>query len=151
MGKNAVAQVALGRTPEDEFQDNLRHVSAKLNKNTALFFTNRERDEVEGYFKALKIPDFAKGGDQASETVILQEGYIFDKPTSMLDQLRQLGAVVEIENGHVVLKNTFVAAKKGVHLTPEQAKMLTHLDKKLGMFELTVNAYWGAGEFEDLS
>jgi ribosomal protein L10 len=27
MGKNTVAQIALGRTPEDEFKDNLRHVS----------------------------------------------------------------------------------------------------------------------------
>lgn len=28
LGKNTVAQVALGRTPETEFKDNLRHVSA---------------------------------------------------------------------------------------------------------------------------
>lgn len=27
MGKNSVTQIALGRTPEDEYKDNLRHVS----------------------------------------------------------------------------------------------------------------------------
>jgi hypothetical protein len=27
MGKNKIAQVALGRSPEEEFKDNLRHVS----------------------------------------------------------------------------------------------------------------------------
>ena len=27
MGKNKIAQIALGRSPEDEFKDNLRHVS----------------------------------------------------------------------------------------------------------------------------
>lgn len=26
MGKNTVAQIALGKTPEDEYKDNLRHV-----------------------------------------------------------------------------------------------------------------------------
>jgi mRNA turnover protein 4 len=46
MGKNTIAQVALGRTPEDEFQDNLRHISAKLTNNAALFFTSRPRKEV---------------------------------------------------------------------------------------------------------
>ena len=28
MGKNKVAQIALGRSPEDEFKDNLRHLSS---------------------------------------------------------------------------------------------------------------------------
>lgn len=28
MGKNSVAQIALGRTPEEEYKDNLRHVSS---------------------------------------------------------------------------------------------------------------------------
>ena len=34
MGKNKIAQVALGRTPEDEFKDNLRHLSTVSTKNT---------------------------------------------------------------------------------------------------------------------
>lgn len=27
MGKNSIAQIALGRTPEEEYKDNLRHIS----------------------------------------------------------------------------------------------------------------------------
>ena len=27
MGKNSIAQIALGRNPEEEYKDNLRHVS----------------------------------------------------------------------------------------------------------------------------
>ena len=30
MGKNTVAQIALGRSPEDEFKDNLRNISKVL-------------------------------------------------------------------------------------------------------------------------
>jgi hypothetical protein len=61
-----------------------------------------------------------------------------------------LGAVVEIEDGKIVLKNHFTAAKKGVALTPEQAKMLTHLEKKLGTFKLTLSAFWSDGAYEEL-
>lgn len=28
MGKNKIAQIALGRSPEDEFKDNLHHLSS---------------------------------------------------------------------------------------------------------------------------
>lgn len=28
LGKNSIAQIALGRTPEEEYKDNLRHISA---------------------------------------------------------------------------------------------------------------------------
>ena len=27
MGKNSIAQIALGRNPEEEYKDNLRHIS----------------------------------------------------------------------------------------------------------------------------
>lgn len=47
LGKNSVAQVALGRTPEEEVRDNLRHVSAKLEGDAGLLFTSRDRADVE--------------------------------------------------------------------------------------------------------
>jgi len=31
MGKNSIAQMALGRTPEEEYRDNLRHISKVSN------------------------------------------------------------------------------------------------------------------------
>ena len=46
LGKNSVAQVALGRTPEEEVRDNLRHVSQRLEGDTGLLFTNRPKKEV---------------------------------------------------------------------------------------------------------
>ena len=66
MGKNKVIQLALGRTPEEEYKDNLRHLSKVTNNSTqmesmglicihfktitgnvGLLFTNKESDEVE--------------------------------------------------------------------------------------------------------
>jgi mRNA turnover protein 4 len=46
MGKNTVSQVALGRSTADEFKDNLRLVSKKLQGDVGLFFTSRDKAEV---------------------------------------------------------------------------------------------------------
>lgn len=37
MGKNSVTQIAFGQTVEDEYKDNLRHVS-KVNDGALLYF-----------------------------------------------------------------------------------------------------------------
>jgi mRNA turnover protein 4 len=46
LGKNSVAQVALGRSPEEEVRDNLRNVSSKLDGDSGLLFTNRSKKEI---------------------------------------------------------------------------------------------------------
>ena len=46
MGKNSLSKLALGRSPEDEFKDNLRHVSNLLNGEVAILFTNTKPEDV---------------------------------------------------------------------------------------------------------
>merc|ERR1711865_749191 len=60
LGKNKLLQIALGRTPEDEYADNLRHVSNKISKSVGLLMTSKAREEVEEYFSDLVEPDFAR-------------------------------------------------------------------------------------------
>lgn len=67
----------------------------------------------------------------------------------MLDQLRKLGLVVEVENAKVMLRNKFIAAQAGIPLTPEQAKVLVHFDKKLITFSLQLICHWSNGEYEE--
>jgi mRNA turnover protein 4 len=148
-GKNTLAQVALGRNVEEEYKDNLHNMSKRLTGNSALLFTNRGKKETLKYFKNFKRPDFAKAGEKASEDVILMPGML-EFPVSMLDQLRKLGMVVEVNQGKVELKVKWVAAKKGELLNAEQAKALVHLDKKLGLFQLTLDAFWHDGQFTEL-
>nr|KAF6382918.1 MRT4-like protein, ribosome maturation factor [Pipistrellus kuhlii] len=45
-GKNKVMMVALGRSPADEYKDNLHQVSKKLRGEVGLLFTNRTKEEV---------------------------------------------------------------------------------------------------------
>lgn len=46
MGKHSLSQLAFGRKPEDEFKDNLRHVSEILSGEVGILFTNREVQET---------------------------------------------------------------------------------------------------------
>jgi mRNA turnover protein 4 len=102
------------------------------------------------YFKDFRFPDYAKAGSIADRDVVLSPGPLAF-PTPMLDQLRQLGLVVEIDNGQVMLRNRFVAASEGEPLTPEQAKLLVHLDIKMAEFSIQMLCHWNGGNFEELS
>lgn len=68
----------------------------------------------------------------------------------MLDQLRKLGLTVELDNGTVSLKSMFIAASKGEPLTPEQAKLLVHMNIPLITFKINVVGSWCGGEFKEL-
>jgi mRNA turnover protein 4 len=57
-------------------RDNLRHVSAKIEGEAGIFFTNRAKKEVVKYFKNFSRTDFAKSGAIAPETVVIQPGHI---------------------------------------------------------------------------
>jgi mRNA turnover protein 4 len=150
LGKNTVAQVALGRSAEDEFKDNLRHISKRLQGDVGLLMTNRPKAEVLKYFNSFESPEYAKAGAVPMETVTLKAGEILPFQVSMLDQLRGLGLVVEVDDGKVVLRNNFVAAKKNVEITPEQAKLLVHLQKPLIKFKIYLECHWSDGSFEEL-
>ena len=45
-GKNKVMSLALGRTTEDEYKDNLHKLSKHLRGQTGLLFTNKSKEEV---------------------------------------------------------------------------------------------------------
>ena len=68
----------------------------------------------------------------------------------MLDQLRKLGLVVEIDDTVIHLREPFTAATAGIPLTPEQAKMLAHLEKRTVEFSIKMLCYWFDGAYEEL-
>ena len=84
-----------------------------------------------------------------SESVVYPPGPL-PFPPSMLDQLRKLGMIVEIEDSQLLLREPFVGAKDGVALNPEQARVLTHFGKKLASFEIELMCHWTDGKFKSL-
>jgi len=96
----------------------------------------------------LSYPEYAKAGAIPNETIVLQPGPLQFSGT-MLEHLRKLGLVVEIDNGTLELRSSFVACKTGIPLSPEQAKLLVHLEKPLIEFKIKVESFWVDGKVEE--
>eukprot|EP00536_Pseudo-nitzschia_multiseries_P007920 jgi/Psemu1/256694/estExt_Genewise1Plus.C_1920007 len=157
LGKNKLLQIALGKTPEDEYADNLRHVSSEISESVGLLFTSRNRKGVEQYFEDLCEPDFARAGSIAPRDVVITNEMLANHPVSMMEQqFRKQGLPVRIDNGTIVLldgKTEHKLCKKGETLSPEKCKALSHFGIKLSEFRVKLVCYWSAktGEFEKLS
>lgn len=155
LGKNKLLQIALGRTPEEEYSDNLRHVADGINESVGLLFTSRPRSEVEEFFANFSEPDFARAGYVAPREVIITNKDLANHPVSMLDQqFKKQGIPAMIENGKIILTNNdeeHVLCKKGETLNPEKCKALVHFGVKLCDFRVNLVCRWAKGEFEELS
>lgn len=102
------------------------------------------------YFRNYEREDFGKAGTTPQIDVVLEPGPLpFN--VSTLDQYRKLGLVVEVDNGVMKLREQYIAAQVGVPLTPEQAKILVHLGRKVDTFKINLLAIWHEGRFEEYS
>jgi mRNA turnover protein 4 len=155
LGKNKLLQIALGRTPEDEYSDNLRHVADGINESVGLLFTSRPRSEVEEFFANFSEPDFARAGFVAPRDVIITNKDLANHPVSMLDQqFKKQGIPAMIENGKIILTNgdqEYTLCKQGETLNPEKCKALVHFGVKLCYFRVKLECRWAKGEFEDFA
>lgn len=151
LGKNKVMKVALGRTPEEEYADELAKLSRDLNGNVGLLFTNKSKAEVLAYFSKLSETDFARSGFVATETVKLTQGPLPQFIGSMVESLRSLGLPVDLKKGDVVLNQDYTICKEGQTLTPEQCKLLQHFDRKMAEFKLEMLSSWAKGKYTRLA
>ena len=155
LGKNKLLQIALGRTPEEEYADNLRHVATRIEGGSVgLLMTSKPDGQVQKYFESLSEPDFARAGAAAVAEVNIAEEKMANFPVSMMEQLRKLGMPVEIKQGKVVFRDgqgTYRLCKKGDILSAEQCKLLKHFEIKLVNFEVKLLCRWSDGAFDELN
>lgn len=154
LGKNKLMQIAFGRTPEEEYGDNLRHVAKRIRGgNVGILFTNKPRSEVESYFSNYRKPDFARAGSLCDQEVLVTEDEMKKFPVSMMEQLRKLGMPVEIQQGNIVFRDgqkNYRICKAGQKLSAEQSKLLVHFDIKASAFSVRLVCRWSDGEFDVL-
>lgn len=155
MGKNKLLQLALGRTPEEEYGDDLRKVAELTTGSVGLLFTSEPRDEVVSYFDNLVEEDFARAGAVSPRRVVITDTMVATHPVSMVEHFRKLGLPVEVENGRVVFigeKTEHVLCKEGETLSAEQCKALTHFGLKVSEFRVQLICRWSSkdGNFEML-
>lgn len=145
LGKNKLLQIALGRTPEDEYADNLHRLSKSITGSVGLLCTNRSATDVEQYFDTLAVEDFARSGTIAERTVVLTTEQIETHPVSMVEQFRKLGLPVEVQNGRVAFvggRTEWQVCKAGKELSVEQCKILVHFGVKLAVFKIGLVCRW---------
>lgn len=156
LGKNKLMQIALGKTPEDEYADNLRHVAKLTSGSVGLLVTSMPQQEVEDYFENLVEPDFARAGCKASQTVAVTNEMLSTHPVSMVEQFRKLGLPVEVNNGRLVLvggRTEFTLCQKDTTiLSAEKCKLLVSFGIMLADFSVALLCRWtkDGGEFEVL-
>lgn len=155
LGKNKLLQIALGRTTEEEYSDNLRHVAKRITGGSVgLLFTSRSPEEVESYFSNLVEPDFARAGFVTPKTVHITSEMLANFPVSMVEQFRKLGMPTKVDNGKVVFmdgQTHFRLCKEGEVLSAEKCKLLVQFGIKLSEFRVSLVCRWSDGEFEKLS
>ncbi|GKY97527.1 hypothetical protein MPSEU_000710900 [Mayamaea pseudoterrestris] len=151
LGKNKLLQIALGRTEEEEYQENLHHVGKRIKGGSVgLLLTSLPRQQVESYFEQWEEPDFARSGSESPEQVMVTNEMLAAFPVSMMEQFRKLGMPVEIKNGKLLLtdREEWRLCKQGENLSAEKCKLLVHFEKKLSKFKVQLAAYWSKGAFE---
>lgn len=145
LGKNKLLQIALGRSSEDEYSDNLHQISRVLTGSVGILCTRQSPKDVEEYFANLAVEDFARAGQVSPKTVMLSQSLIETHPVSMVEQFRKLGLPVEVKNGRVAFvggREEFEVCQEGNELTVEQCKILVHMGLKLAVFRIELLSCW---------
>jgi mRNA turnover protein 4 len=154
LGKNKLLQIALGRTQEEEYADNICNVSKRIvGGSVGLLVTSRPRMEVENYFASMVEPDFARAGSIASRSAVVTSEMLTHFPVSMMEQFRKLGLPVEIKKGQVVFRDgvdEYKICAEGETLSAEKCKLLVHFDIMLSDFKISLVCRWSKGEFDSM-
>jgi len=151
LGKNRVIAIALGRSKHDECRENAHEISKRLKGQCGILFTDKPKDEVLEYFNNYAESDYARAGNIATETVVLQPGALEQFPFNMEPALRKLGLPTTLQKGVVTLLKETTVCKAGAVLKPEEARLLKLLCIHQAEFKVTIEASLGKdGEFEDL-
>ncbi|KAK3087433.1 hypothetical protein FSP39_005866 [Pinctada imbricata] len=142
--------LALGRTDGEEYKDNLHKLSSQLRGQTGLLFTNKSKEEVLKFFDAFCVSDYARSGNEAPQTVILEAGPVPEFSHSMEPQLRQLGLPTSLQKGVITLLREHTVCEQGDILTPEQARILKLFGHEMSEFRITIEGVWSDGNWEIL-
>eukprot|EP00123_Amoebidium_parasiticum_P005609 comp16763_c0_seq1/m.15110 comp16763_c0_seq1/g.15110 ORF comp16763_c0_seq1/g.15110 comp16763_c0_seq1/m.15110 type:complete len:234 (-) comp16763_c0_seq1:3-704(-) len=150
MGKNKVMAVALGRTAEDEVQQDLHKISKKLVGNVGLLFTNRSKQEVTDWFHEHVESDYARSGSRATVDFLVPEGPLDQFPHSMEVQLRSLGLPTSLKKGVIEVDREYAVCREGDTLNPQQAQLLKLFGVQMVQFKVVLEACWAReGGYEE--
>ncbi|KAH7113870.1 mRNA turnover protein-like protein 4 [Dendryphion nanum] len=157
-GKTKVMAKALGLTPADEHLPNLSKLSAFLNGNVGLFFTNRAPTDILSHFSTYTQTDYARAGVTATHDFIIPAGVVYTRggeldpeddvplPHSLETTVRKWGMPTRLVKGQVVLENEYVVCREGESLNSHQTALLKMFGVAMAEFKVLVRAWYEKGE-----
>ena len=159
LGSHKVLRVALGRSPDDEHRPGLASLSERLRGDSGLVCTNLGVPELEAHLGSAAVTHYARAGQRADDTVVLEAGPLFTHggsitfPHTMEPALRACGVPSRLRNGVVELLGEHVVCTQGQVLSAHAAQALRLLDVKLATFHMALDSVWRSSDasFEVLS
>ncbi|KAF2466061.1 uncharacterized protein BDR25DRAFT_269144 [Lindgomyces ingoldianus] len=155
-GKTKVMAKALGLTPADEHLPNLSTLSAHLNGNVGLFFTNGSPASILEYFSSYAKTDFARAGIPATQTFTIPSGVVYSRggelppdddvplPHSLEVTVRKWGMPTKLVKGKVVLDGDYTVCREGEVLNSHQTALLKLFGVAMADFKIEMKAYYSA-------
>jgi mRNA turnover protein 4 len=132
-GKTKVMAKALGVDASDEVLEDISLLSKRLTGQVGLLFTSRAPEVVIEAVKAFAVPDYARTGNLATETIVVPEGPVFRGvdpfPHNMEAQLRKLGMPTNLKKGVVTLIRDYEICHEGKPLSSSQSQLLVRWDR----------------------
>lgn len=141
-GKNKLISLALGRSAESEYLENISQITPYLIGNLGLLFSNKSKEEVLSFFSEYAHPDYARSGNIAVEDAKIEVGPLEQFQHTMEPQLRKLGLHTSLKKGVVHLDVEYQICKKGDKLTPEQARLLKLFEHMQAEFKIKVKMFY---------
>ena len=143
---------ALGRTEAQELRPSLHKVANYLTGTVGLLFTNKDPAEVKKFFKKFAVFNYAKAGNEATETVKLKAGFLEQFPHSIEPHLRALGMPVKLNKGTMELTQDYVVCRKDEELKANQCSILKLLGKQMSEFKIVLKCRWNKdGTFKKIN
>ncbi|ODQ68575.1 hypothetical protein NADFUDRAFT_31013 [Nadsonia fulvescens var. elongata DSM 6958] len=155
-GRTRVMQKAFGRTPEEEYKENLSQLAKLVVGDVGLLLTNEKPDVVQEYFESFVKKDYARAGLAAPLTFTVPEGVVYatggnlpveeDVPMvhSMETTLRGLGMPTILKAGKVILGGDFTVCKEGQTLDGKQTRLLKHFGIAVSTFKVNLIASYSS-------
>lgn len=141
-GKNKVMALAFGTDEANAYRPGLHQLASCVVGNVGILFTNKEHDDVSGWFSSFGEADYARAGDEATDDVVLPKGPLPQFSHSIEPHLRKLGMPTSLVRGVITLLKDYTVCTKGVKLNPEQARILKLLEITMAQFHITLTSRW---------
>mmetsp|Transcript_17419 Transcript_17419/g.26205 ORF Transcript_17419/g.26205 Transcript_17419/m.26205 type:complete len:228 (+) Transcript_17419:39-722(+) len=144
LGKKTLMQLALGTTVGSELRPNLSKLAVRIEGNMALLVSDEPQQSIKAILESARSTEFATAGFVPETAMTLEKGPLDPVrfPGSMFAQIQKLGLTVQVIDAQLTLLSDFVLAKPGSPLTPEQAKLLKHMDIQLDIFQPSILCAW---------